>query len=252
MSALDAPISADSITLQTARWPGAIHRSFSSRVKANQWILETSKTIRESSASLLDRYSYVNRPTLAVLTQSNAREGTEDSGRYRRRQTGRSAASGTAARIAPERPLHEPNSGVSANSSIVLSPEQKKVLQMVREGRNVFFTGSAGLHSSSHEFISIFDWRRYTTGTGKSVLLREIIKTLGGGASSTLAITASTGIASVNIGGTTVHSWAGIGLGQEPAKTFAGKFLKQSVFAPIVARWRSVETLIIDESEDTS
>jgi ATP-dependent DNA helicase PIF1 len=96
------------------------------------------------------------------------------------------------------------------------------------------------------------DWRRFATGTGKSVLLREIIKALGGSVSSTLAITASTGIASVNIGGTTVHSWAGIGLGREPAKNFAGKFFKQQVFSPILTRWQTVKTLIIDESEHNS
>lgn len=62
-----------------------------------------------------------------------------------------------------------------------------------------------------------------------------------------LAITASTGIASVNIGGTTVHSWAGIGLGQEDAKRLGGKFLGQPKFEKVRVRWQSVKTLIIDE-----
>jgi len=62
-----------------------------------------------------------------------------------------------------------------------------------------------------------------------------------------LAITASTGIASVNIGGTTVHSWAGIGLGQEDAKRLGGKFLGQPKFEKVRERWQSVETLILDE-----
>jgi hypothetical protein len=78
-------------------------------------------------------------------------------------------------------------------------------------------------------------------------LLREIIKILGGGASSTLGITASTGIASVNIGGTTLHSWAGIGLGQEPEKTLAGKILGQPLFSKVRERWQDVQALIIDE-----
>jgi ATP-dependent exoDNAse (exonuclease V) alpha subunit len=85
-------------------------------------------------------------------------------------------------------------------------------------------------------------------GTGKSVLLREIISFCGGAGSSELAITASTGIASVNIGGCTLHSWAGIGLGNETAKQFVGKFFGQPKFKPVLERWQEVKTLIIDES----
>lgn len=88
----------------------------------------------------------------------------------------------------------------------------------------------------------------FSIGTGKSVLLREIIKCKGGFPSSRLGITASTGIAAVNIGGTTLHSWAGIGLGQESAKNLAGKFVGQPKFSRVLDRWRKVETLILDES----
>lgn len=85
------------------------------------------------------------------------------------------------------------------------------------------------------------------TGTGKSVLLREIIKSVRE-SGKRIAITASTGIASVNIGGCTLHSWAGIGLGQETAKKYAGKFLntKGSI---ILRRWRQTDALIIDEGK---
>lgn len=91
-------------------------------------------------------------------------------------------------------------------------------------------------------------------GTGKSVLLREIIQLSGGSASSSLGITASTGIAAVNIGGVTLHSWAGVGIGNETAKNVVGKLFGQakkgsSAKASIVInRWQSVKTLIIDES----
>lgn len=78
------------------------------------------------------------------------------------------------------------------------------------------------------------------------MLLREIIQIFGGGISPRLGITASTGIAAVNIGGTTIHSFAGIGLGKEPAEKIANRIL----FGPSSAidRWRSVKVLIIDES----
>lgn len=63
---------------------------------------------------------------------------------------------------------------------------------VVDQGKSVFFTGSAG--------------------TGKSVLLREIIKSLRkkfAKSKDAVAITASTGIAACNIGGVTIHSFGG-------------------------------------------
>lgn len=130
------------------------------------------------------------------------------------------------------------------SANIVLSDEQKCVLRRVERGENVFFTGSAGAQfkltrMSVHQLICL--------GTGKSVLLREIIRVRGGRGHQGLAITASTGIASVNIAGTTVHSWAGIGLGQEDAKRLGGKFLGQPKFEKVRVRWQSVDTLILDE-----
>lgn len=88
---------------------------------------------------------------------------------------------------------------VSGKSSFFLSDEQKHVLDaVVKNGKSIFFTGSAG--------------------TGKSVLMREIIKQLRNKyrrEQDRVAITASTGLAACNIGGVTLHSFAGIGLGKE-------------------------------------
>lgn len=81
-------------------------------------------------------------------------------------------------------------------------------------------------------------------GTGKSVLLRKIIESFGP-SSPSLAITASTGIAGLNIGGSTIHSFAGIGLGKESADALATK-IYFSKFAK--ERWLKASTLIIDES----
>ncbi|KAJ3878321.1 hypothetical protein F5051DRAFT_328170 [Lentinula edodes] len=60
-------------------------------------------------------------------------------------------------------------------AGVFLSPEQSQILRLVEEGTSVFYTGSAG--------------------TGKSVLLREIIKTMKKKhkSSDAVAITASTG-----------------------------------------------------------
>lgn len=87
----------------------------------------------------------------------------------------------------------------------------------------------------------------FPIGTGKSVLLREIIHLFADREPRCLAITASTGIASVNIGGTTLHSWAGIGLGEESTKNLVGKFFGQEKYRNVLDRWRHVKALIIDE-----
>ncbi|KIK07392.1 hypothetical protein K443DRAFT_673309 [Laccaria amethystina LaAM-08-1] len=108
---------------------------------------------------------------------------------------------------------------------IQLSVEQRRILAMVKTGQNVFFTGPAG--------------------TGKSVLLREVIAQLRNQLShDAVAITASTGIAGLNIGGSTVHSFAGIGLGKEPEDKLAGKILQSR---RLRQRWQSLKVLLIDE-----
>lgn len=104
---------------------------------------------------------------------------------------------------------------------IELSEEQRRVLRLVESGKNIFFTGPAG--------------------TGKSVLLRAIIKLLrrkSGG----VAITAPTGIAGMNIGGLTIHSWAGIGLGKETVEELVGVLSSKAV-----KRWTNTRALVIDE-----
>lgn len=92
--------------------------------------------------------------------------------------------------------LHRPRERVA---SLFLSNEQQGVLEaVVEKGKSIFFTGSAG--------------------TGKSVLMREIIKKLREKyrrEPDRVAVTASTGLAACNIEGVTLHSFAGIGLGKE-------------------------------------
>ena len=101
-----------------------------------------------------------------------------------------------------------------------LCEEQLKVIDMVKTGNNVFFTGSAG--------------------TGKTYLLQKIIKTL---PPETTYITASTGAAACMIGGTTLHSFAGTGMGEgsfEQCLSLASREHK-------AANWRRCKCLIIDE-----
>lgn len=86
-------------------------------------------------------------------------------------------------------------------------------------------------------------------GTGKSVLLREIIKALRKKHSKSqdaVAITASTGIAACNIGGQTLHSFSGIGIGEGTPESLATK-IKRNKNAS--SRWLRCRVLIIDEGE---
>lgn len=89
--------------------------------------------------------------------------------------------------------MTENGSAGPTSDTVTLSAEQRQVLHMVVEqGKSVFFTGPAG--------------------TGKSVLMRAIIQELKvkyGRESSRVAVTASTGLAACNIGGVTLHSFAG-------------------------------------------
>ena len=129
---------------------------------------------------------------------------------------------------------------------IVLSEDQTKFLEKVKKGDNVFVTGSAGSYSHKNHPIVLHDISSTRiSGTGKTVLLREIIQFLESTGRS-VAITASTGIASINIGGTTLHSWAGIGLGEDTAKRLSGKILGTK---RLRERWLDVDSLIIDESK---
>ena len=77
------------------------------------------------------------------------------------------------------------------------------------------------------------------------MLTREIIKTLNADGRKTY-ITASTGIAGVNIGGSTLHSFAGLGLAKEPKEKCLGKLLGQ-YGAKARRRWNECQALIIDE-----
>jgi PIF1-like helicase len=61
-----------------------------------------------------------------------------------------------------------------------------------------------------------------------------------------IAITASTGIAACNIGGLTLHSFAGIGLGHDSVEKLVKRI---SSVKQIYQRWTTISVLIIDESK---
>jgi ATP-dependent DNA helicase PIF1 len=109
-----------------------------------------------------------------------------------------------------------------------LSEEQQRVFDLVvTQGESIFFTGAAG--------------------TGKSVLLKKIVRSLATkylGAGKCVGVTVSTGLAAQNIGGTTLHRFTGIGLGQAPTQKFIHDILNSK---PKLRRWMDVQVLIVDE-----
>lgn len=82
-------------------------------------------------------------------------------------------------------------------------------------------------------------------GTGKSYLLRIAIEALQQQlGKDKVFVTASTGIAACNVGGITIHSFAGLGITNLDVNQTLGK-IRQNEAA--VERWKACQVLIIDE-----
>lgn len=100
---------------------------------------------------------------------------------------------------------------------------QKAFVKDFFKQRNLFLTGEAG--------------------TGKSFLMNTLFD-FAQKRGLAIAKTASTGIAAFNIGGQTLHSWAGLGLAEEDVQGLLGKIRKNK---KALERIRAVKILVIDE-----
>lgn len=100
---------------------------------------------------------------------------------------------------------------------------QKTALDILKLGHTAFLTGAAG--------------------AGKSFALREYIAYLKKHGVR-YAVTASTGIASTHIGGTTIHAWSGIGIRQRLTPYDLDAIEEK---ANVYKRWNDTQVLIIDE-----
>jgi ATP-dependent DNA helicase PIF1 len=112
---------------------------------------------------------------------------------------------------------------MDSTSVITLNEQQKQALAAVKSGRNVFITGSAG--------------------TGKSMVI-QYIKDMTHSMGKSIRVTAMTGVAAANVGGSTMHSWAGIGLGKSEPRKHAF-YIKKSENA--LHRYLDTDILVIDE-----
>jgi len=100
---------------------------------------------------------------------------------------------------------------------------QAQALRVMLEGKSVFLTGAPGAGKTYvlNEFI------RRATRAGKNV-----------------AVTASTGIAATHIGGTTIHSWSGLGI-----KDFLTDWDRERLQSTdrLIKRYNAADVLVIDE-----
>lgn len=110
-----------------------------------------------------------------------------------------------------------------------LTPSQKHVCELALAGETFFFSGPAG--------------------SGKSFILKELIELLhkkfGGFWGQSVYVTAPTGIAAANVGGITLHSFAGLGINTELPFTTLTYQIQQNY--KTTSRWKRVKVLIIDE-----
>ena len=100
---------------------------------------------------------------------------------------------------------------------------QTQALTILLDGRSAFLTGPPGAGKTYvlNEFV------RRATRAGRSV-----------------AVTASTGIAATHIGGTTIHSWSGLGI-RDSLSTHDHDWLKAN--DRLRKRYNAVDVLVIDE-----
>ncbi len=100
---------------------------------------------------------------------------------------------------------------------------QKEALDILKLGHNVFLTGPAG--------------------SGKTYLLNQYIRYLRE-QKIPVGITASTGIAATHMGGTTIHSWVGMGIADSMTAEEIKELFKRQYLR---SRFSKTHVLIIDE-----
>ena len=104
-----------------------------------------------------------------------------------------------------------------------LSPKQQQAIELFNQGQNLFISGGAG--------------------SGKSHLLQFIKRYF---SQLSLEITASTGVSAINVGGSTIHSFSGIGLGNLPLEQTIENIMLAKM-SKVRRKIRQTNILAIDE-----
>ena len=113
--------------------------------------------------------------------------------------------------------------GDKESPQMKLNEGQLKAFKAIQEGRNIFLTGQAG--------------------TGKSELIKRV-KELYEQRGMICSVTSLTGVSALAIRGTTIHRWAGIGLGDLSCVDLLEKVRKKRYAAK---HWKTTNLLVIDE-----
>lgn len=107
-------------------------------------------------------------------------------------------------------------------NTMKLTEKQLEAYNAIRNGKNVFLTGSAG--------------------TGKTSVIKAYVKEYG--FRRTIGVTSTTGTSALLLGGTTLHSYLSIRLGKENVQAL---YTRLSRAKTCLAVWKRVDCLIIDE-----
>jgi intein/homing endonuclease len=109
-----------------------------------------------------------------------------------------------------------------ADSDIVLNEKQIEAYKKMMNGKSIFLTGPGGV--------------------GKTKLIKMFSEEFSG--KKCIGLTSTTGTSALLIGGTTLHSYTGIKLGNATAPVLVTQILKKPYLRK---RWKDLEVLIIDE-----
>lgn len=109
------------------------------------------------------------------------------------------------------------------SSKIILTQGQSDALRYMLKGKNVFITGPAGCGKS---FVIESYYRKACKKYGPDKVFK----------------TSTTGVSALNIGGKTIHSWAGVGLGDKKVSEYLEKMFSQTK-----KKWNTTCVLFLDE-----
>jgi ATP-dependent DNA helicase PIF1 len=201
----------DDAQLQVHGYPAAKHKSFATRAEAESWLKENMRTSDTALYSgthfttIKPERSMANQQFSAAMHSSSPPRYYED--------------------LTAQTSQHVPKvNEVSLDPEPILKPEQQKVVDLILEGHNVFYTGSAGC--------------------GKSTILKAFVKqlTLHG---KRVKIVAPTNLAALNVGGVTTWSFAG--WTPDSMKKSLDTLMKNSHGIEVWERFDSTDVLVIDE-----